>query len=333
MPAAIHAEGLARQFRVLRVRPGARADAGGGRARGYARVDALSDVTFSIEPGQMVGYLGPNGAGKSTTIKLLTGVLRPSAGTVRVLELDPCRQRQRLCAQIGVLFGQRSQLWWDIPLIESFFALRYIYALGAEDFRRQLGRLRELLQLDAFLQTPVRQLSLGQRMRGELAAVLLHRPRVLFLDEPTIGVDAVGKDALRRFLLEINRLDGVTILLTSHDLGDIESICGRVLLLHQGRLIGDGPPAEMTRRFGVRPVLILYFSADGRVRTDQVRDRLPPDCTLEARADGALAVTFDRMALTPPQLLSRLGDLPILDFRLEEASLAHAFLKVYGGGA
>ena len=327
---AIRAEGLSRHFRVLRARERAGAQTGGPLARGYARVDAVSDVSFAVDEGQIVGYLGPNGAGKSTTIKLLTGVLRPTAGSVQVLGVDPCRQRQRLCAQIGVLFGQRSQLWWDIPLIESFIALRYIYALEEADFRRQMEMLRELLQLDTFLQTPVRQLSLGQRMRGEFAAVLLHRPRILFLDEPTIGVDAVGKAALRRFLLELNRLEGVTIMLTSHDLGDIESICQRVLLLHRGRLIGDGPPAEMARKFGVRPALVLYFAPDAAPGLDQVADRLPADCGCEVRSDGGVAVAFDRSALTPPQVLARLGDLPLLDFRLEEASLAHAFLKVYG---
>jgi ABC-2 type transport system ATP-binding protein len=330
---AIRAEALSRSFRVLRGRDEAGRRVGGLWSRAYARVDAVTAVSFAIDEGQIVGYLGPNGAGKSTTIKMLTGVLRPSAGSVEVLGLDPFRQRQRLCAEIGVLFGQRSQLWWDIPLVESFVALRYIYALGAEDFRRQLDLLRDLLQLDPFLQTPVRQLSLGQRMRGELAAILLHRPRMLFLDEPTIGVDAVAKAALRRFLLDLNRIEGVTILLTSHDLGDIESVCRRVLLLHDGRLIGDGPPDEVARRFGVRPALVLYFPPDRPQRAEDLRLLLPAGCAVDARPDGTLAVAFDRTALTPPQILARLADVPILDFRLEEASLADAFLKVYGGAA
>lgn len=328
---AIRADDLRKTFRVLRGRDAVGRRAGGLFSRSYAPVEAVAGVSFAIEEGQIVGYLGPNGAGKSTTIKILTGVLRPSGGTVEVLGLDPFRQRQRLCTQIGVLFGQRSQLWWDIPLVESFVALRYIYALPSDDFQRQLGLLRELLQLDPFLQTPVRQLSLGQRMRGELAAILLHRPRILFLDEPTIGVDAVAKAALRRFLLELNRVERVTILLTSHDLGDIESVCGRVLLLHEGRLVADGRPGDVAHRFGVRPALVLYFPPDRPQRIEDLLPLLPAACTAEARADGAVAVAFDRTVLTPPQILAHLGDVPLLDFRLEEASLAAAFLNVYGG--
>ena len=168
-------------------------------------------------------------------------------------------------------------------------------------------------------------------MRGELAAVLLHRPRILFLDEPTIGVDAVAKAALRRFLLELNRVERLTILLTSHDLGDIESVCGRVLLLHEGRLVADGRPDDVAHRFGVRPALVLYFPPDRRQRAEDLRPLLPAGCSAEARADGAVAVAFDRTVLTPPQILAHLADVPLLDFRLEEASLADAFLKVYGG--
>jgi len=332
---AIRCEDLTRTFRVLGSRQNGaprRAFTGSPLSRSYQQVQAVAGVSFVVPEGQIVGYLGPNGAGKSTTIKMLTGVLRPSAGRISVLGLDPSRERQRLCAQIGVLFGQRSQLWWDIPLIESLIALRYVYALRPQDFQAQLAVLRELLQLDAFLQTPVRQLSLGQRMRGEIAAVLLHRPRMLFLDEPTIGVDAVGKAALRQFVLDLNRTGGVTILLTSHDLGDIESVCDRVLLLHQGRLIGDGSPRQIAERFGVRPILVLHFPRGRDDAAQSVSSLLPPGCTAEVRPDGSAAVSFDRTAVTPPQILARLGHLPIVDFRLEEASLAGAFLKVYAEG-
>ena len=329
---AISAHGLSKQFRVLRKREGARQALGGFLARTYQTVPAVEDVTFSVPEGQIVGYLGPNGAGKSTTIKMLTGVLRPARGQAAILGMDPFRERLRCCARIGVLFGQRSQLWWDIPLVESLIALRYVYALDGEAFERQFGLLRDLLELDPFLHTPVRQLSLGQRMRGELAATLIHRPRVLFLDEPTIGVDVVGKAALRRFILEVNRSEGVTVLLTSHDLGDIESVCQRVLLLHRGRLVGDGSPQEIAQRFGARSVLFVQLPPDRTDLADQVAPLVPPGCSVESRPNNGVAIGFDRAAITPPQILSRLAGVPIVDLRIEEASLADAFVKVYGQG-
>lgn len=325
---AIRAEALARTFRVLRAKEtGGRVT--GPLGRSYQTVAALDGVSFEVPDGQIVGYLGPNGAGKSTTIKIITGVLRPSGGTVSVLGLDPFRQRQLLCTQIGVLFGQRSQLWWDIPLVESFVALRYIYGLRAGDFKAQMGLLCDLLELDSFLNTPVRQLSLGQRMRGEIAAILLHHPRILFLDEPTIGVDAVAKAKLRSFLLAINRNEGTTILFTSHDLGDIESVAERVLLLYQGRLMADGSPQQIAKRFGVRPILSLHLPPSELDWIGVVSALLPSHCNVSRREEGGVSIAFDRSEITPPQILSRLGELPILDFGLEEASLTHAFLKAY----
>lgn len=328
---AIRAQGLSKHFRVLRKREGART-LGGFLARTYQTVQAVEDVTFSVPEGQIVGYLGPNGAGKSTTIKMLTGVLRPASGDAAILGMDPFRERLRCCGQIGVLFGQRSQLWWDIPLVETLIALRYVYALDAEAFRQQFDTLRDLLELDAFLHTPVRQLSLGQRMRGELAATLIHRPRVLFLDEPTIGVDVVGKAALRQFIREMNRSEGVTVMLTSHDLGDIESVCGRVLLLHRGRLVGDGTPGEIIQRFGARSVLFLQLPPDRPDLAAQVAPLVPAGCSMDARPNNGIAIGFDRSAITPPQILAHLTSVPIVDLRIEEASLADAFVKVYGQG-
>lgn len=328
---AIRADGLSKYFRVLRKRQGSRNMLGGFLTRTYQTVHAVEDVTFTVPEGQIVGYLGPNGAGKSTTIKMLTGVLRPASGDASILGMNPFRERLRCCGQIGVLFGQRSQLWWDIPLVETLVALRYVYALEAEAFQRQFDLLRALLELDPFLHTPVRQLSLGQRMRGELAATLIHRPRVLFLDEPTIGVDVVGKAALRQFILEVNRTEGVTVMLTSHDLGDIESVCQRVLLLHHGRLVGDGTPGEIAQRFGARSVLFLQLPPDQPELAAQVGPLVPQGCSVNARPNNGVAIEFDRSAITPPQILARLATVPIVDLRIEEASLADAFVKVYGG--
>jgi ABC-2 type transport system ATP-binding protein len=220
-------------------------------------VEAVRDISFQVERGELLGYLGPNGAGKSTTIKMLTGILVPSSGRVSVAGLDPSKRRIELAKRIGAMFGQRVQLWWDLPLIDSFELLRHIYKVPAERYRTSLARFRDVLDLDPFLQTPVRQLSLGQRIRGELTASMLHEPELLFLDEPTIGLDVVAKQRVRDFLVEINRERGVTVLLTTHDLGDIERLCKRLLVIDHGSLIWDGAIDELRERYGGERTLIV----------------------------------------------------------------------------
>lgn len=229
-----------------------------GRYRRRRRtVEAVNEISFGVERGELLGYLGPNGAGKSTTVKMLTGILVPSSGHVRVAGLEPTRQRIQLARRIGAMFGQRVQLWWDLPLIDSFELLRHIYRVPAARYRENLDRFRDVLELDPFLQTPVRQLSLGQRIRGELTAAMLHSPELLFLDEPTIGLDVVAKQRVREFLVELNRERGVTILLTTHDLGDIERLCSRLLVIDHGRLIWDGGIDDLKARYGEERTLIV----------------------------------------------------------------------------
>ncbi|MEU4118088.1 ATP-binding cassette domain-containing protein [Kitasatospora sp. NPDC028055] len=203
-------------------------------------VRAVDGLGFTVEAGECVGYIGPNGAGKSTTIKMLTGILVPSSGRLRVAGVDPARERVALARRIGVVFGQRTTLWWDLPLRDSFELARRIYRIPDRRYRENLGRCVELLDLGGLLDTPVRQLSLGQRMRGDLAAALLHDPQVLYLDEPTIGLDVVSKGRVREFLREVNRDRGTTVLLTTHDLTDIEQLCGRVMVIDHGRVVHDG---------------------------------------------------------------------------------------------
>jgi ABC-2 type transport system ATP-binding protein len=226
-------------------------------------VDAVKGISFRVERGELLGYLGPNGAGKSTTIKMLTGILVPSAGHVRVAGLEPSRRRIELARRIGAMFGQRVQLWWDLPLQDSFDLLRHVYKVPGDRYRDRLARLRRVLDLDPFLQTPVRQLSLGQRIRGELAAAMLHGPELLFLDEPTIGLDVVAKQRVRDFLLEVNREDGVTVMLTTHDLGDIERLCERLLVIDRGALIWDGAIPELKERFGGERTLVVDLEEPG----------------------------------------------------------------------
>ncbi len=241
----VEAVGLTKEFRKFRSRPGLAGAFADLFARRYQVVRAVDRVDLVVRRGEMVGYLGPNGAGKSTTIRLLAGILVPTSGLLRVNGMVPWRERERFARTIGVVFGQRSQLWYDLAVRESFRLLQRIYRVPEEDFRRQYGFLAEALDLDPLLEVPVRHLSLGQRMRCELAAALLHDPPLLFLDEPTIGLDVVAKRRIRAFLRELNRRRGVTVLLTTHDLGDIEALCERAVILDRGRVIFDGPLAEL----------------------------------------------------------------------------------------
>ena len=236
----IQVEHLCKTYRVARRDGGLlKAIAALGR-RETEEIRALDDISFTVPDGQIVGYIGPNGAGKSSTIKILSGILNPDSGTCLVNGRVPWKERRRHVAEIGVVFGQRSQLWWDVPVIDSFSLLRDIYRLDEAAWREALEELTDLLDLSELLRTPARQLSLGQRMRCEAAASLLHRPRVLFLDEPTIGLDAVSKLKLRAFIQELNKKRGTTVLLTTHDMQDIEALAHRVLLIGRGRLLLDG---------------------------------------------------------------------------------------------
>ncbi len=247
--ALIEVEDLTRTF-VVRRRS--------GRVRRTAtEVRAVDGLSFDVERGEMVGYIGPNGAGKSTTIKMLTGILVPTSGRLSVAGVDPSRNRVELTRRIGVVFGQRTTLWWDLPLRDSFDLLRRIYRVDGERFRRNLAEFCELLDLGDLLDTPVRQLSLGQRMRGDIAAALLHDPEILYLDEPTIGLDVVSKGRLREFLRRINSERQVTLLLTTHDLQDIEQLCSRVMVIDHGSLVYDGSLGGLHARAGSTRTLVV----------------------------------------------------------------------------
>lgn len=227
--------------------------------RQYEDRVAVADVTMSLEPGELVGYIGPNGAGKSTTIKMLTGILVPTSGDVRVAGIVPYQNRRANARNIGVVFGQRSQLYWDLPLIESFELLRAIYEIPRAAYQRTLDRFIELLAMDEFLRTPVRQLSLGQRMRGDFAAAMLHDPKIVYLDEPTIGLDVVAKEAIREFIARVNAERGTTIILTTHDLADVERLCRRIVLIDKGTIIYDGDVERIKSEYGRFRTLVLRF--------------------------------------------------------------------------
>jgi ABC-2 type transport system ATP-binding protein len=319
----ISVQGLTKTFKVPVRNAGIGASLASVIKRSYRVVEALQGVSFEINEGELVGYIGPNGAGKSTTVKVMSGILVPDSGSCLILGLTPWKSRIQHVRRIGVVFGQRTQLWWDVPVIDSFELLRDIYRMPDADYRRSKDELVEALAIGPLLDMPVRQLSLGQKMRCELAASLLHRPPVLFLDEPTVGLDAISKLAVRRFIQNINRERRTTVILTTHDMDDIESLCSRVILIGKGRVLFDGTLLELkNRRVRERRVIIeLVRPEDGRfLRGTPVLER--PDGRLEIRCD------LDKT--TPAAIIERFSrDIGVKDFTVEDPPIEEIVAGLY----
>jgi ABC-2 type transport system ATP-binding protein len=312
----IQARGLRKDFTVR---------AKVGRFRREKRVvSAVDGVDLDVERGELLGYIGPNGAGKSTTLKMLTGVLVPSAGEVLVCGLPPVARRTRLARRIGVVFGQRSQLWWDLPLRDSFELLRHVYRVPAGAHAARLARCRSLLALDEFAGTPVRQLSLGQRMRGELTAALLHSPEVLFLDEPTIGLDVVSKQAVRGFLAELHQAGETTIVLTTHDLADIERLCERLVVIDHGRVVHDGSIEALHARYGSRRRIVVDLDAPLPHPPE------PPGARLESVESDGLRLTYALTGATAGEVVARLaGVAELRDLSVVEPDIEDVVARLY----
>jgi ABC-2 type transport system ATP-binding protein len=291
--------------------------------RRKVEVDAVADVTFEVAPGETVGYLGPNGAGKSTTIKMITGILTPSAGEVRTLGIDPVRRRTDLARRIGVVFGQRTQLWWDLPLADSFELLHHVYRTERARHAENLATFTDLLDMGSFIQTPVRQLSLGQRMRGELTAALLHDPDLVVLDEPTIGLDVVSKHAVRDFLADLNRERGTTILLTTHDLDDVERLCRRMMIIDHGRVIHDGSVAGFKATYGTRRTVVVDLVDE--------QPALDVPSTTVVRMEGRRQwLSFDRRETTAAAVVAGIASATALeDLAVEEPEIEDLVREVY----
>jgi ABC-2 type transport system ATP-binding protein len=318
----IEVHNLSKVFRVHRKRG---RGLGGVFRREVVEIRAVERVSFAVGAGEIVGYVGPNGAGKSTTIKMLTGILQPSGGTMRVAGLDPTHDRRELARRIGVVFGQRTQLWWDLPLIDSFELLRHIYRVPEAVYRQRLAEFTALLDLAPFLRTPVRQLSLGQRMRGDLAAALLHAPAILYLDEPTIGLDVVAKARMREFLATLNAEHGVTVLLTTHDMADIERLCSRMLIIDHGHVIYDGSLDAIKDRFGGERTVVVDLEEEEPPLT-------VPDATV-VRVDGPRQwLRFRRTETTAAQVIASVAATARLrDLAIEEPAIEDIVRRIYEG--
>ena len=285
-------------------------------AREQEVVTALDDVSFQISDGEMVGYIGPNGAGKSTTIKIMCGILTPDSGVCEINGRIPWQQRIAHVREIGVVFGQRSQLWWDVPVIDSFELIRDIYAIDQKTYRNNLDELVGLLDLADIVKTPARALSLGQRMRCEIAASLLHNPQTLFLDEPTIGLDAVSKIAVRRFIRELNARHGTTVILTTHDMSDIEQMTERILLIGRGRILLDGSLDELKRQSSRRKTLVIEYIGKPPAATAGM--------TVLESGEGRLVITLDPSLLPVSEAIALISaetdltDVSVSDISAEE---------------
>ncbi|OMF81589.1 ABC transporter ATP-binding protein [Paenibacillus glucanolyticus] len=297
----------------------------------YREKRAVDNINFSINEGEAVAYVGPNGAGKSTTIKMLSGILTPTSGGISVNGLDPHKDRIQNARQIGAVFGQRTQLWQDIPVTESLSLIKDIYDIPVDIFKQRLDKLIELLGMSDFLQLTARKLSLGQRMRADLAAALLHEPRIVYLDEPTIGLDIAVKQQVRNFVKQINKEKEATIILTTHDLGDIEELCTRLIMIDKGKIIFDGPLDSVVEKYSTERVLHFQVK-ESIVSTLSSIIHLPPSCRFEEKSSTHFSISFDKSKISASEIVtSILAVTDIIDFKLDEPKIESVIKRVYEG--
>lgn len=315
-------ESLWKRFQVAERKPGFVGALRGVFSRSYRDINALRNVGFSVEAGELVGYIGPNGAGKSTTIKILSGILVPSSGKCEINGVTPWLNRQQHVKNIGVVFGQRTQLWWDLPVVESFELLRDIYQVPTRDYKDRMDELIQTMRIEDLLDTPVRQLSLGQRMRCDLVAALLHRPSILFLDEPTIGLDAVSKLAIREFIRKLNRDHGVTVILTTHDMDEIEALCERIIVIDNGAIFNDGTLENLRSRVNPERRLKVEFSENIAFSHDEVR--------IVSREGNTLHLSFNPIEMTTTGLIQLLSEsYPVKDLFVENPPIEEIIAQLY----
>lgn len=330
----IEVKHIRKEFVTPKKYPGLKGAIKGLFRREKVRKVAVDDISFTIADGEIVGYIGSNGAGKSTTIKMMTGILHPTSGKILVNGIDPGEKRKENAANIGVVFGQRTQLWWDLPLSESFTILKEIYNVSDGDYRQRMEFINQVLGLQEFFDSPVRTLSLGQRMRADLGAALLHNPKVLYLDEPTIGLDIVVKDNIRQAIRKINREQNTTVILTTHDIGDIEELCSRIIIIDEGRKIYDGTLEHLRDTYATHRIVRAEIHRPLECCLWEKLEVAPEDCVTEYDAEHKiLEIRFDKNKLHVPQILHAvMQETQVRDMRIVETELAQIVKQIYTHG-
>lgn len=329
----IKVENITKEFKSNKKYPGFKGAIKSFFSTEYIIKKAVDDISFSIEDGEIVGYIGANGAGKSTTIKMMTGILTPTSGKITVDGLVPYEKRKENAKHIGVVFGQKTQLWWDLPLSETFTLLKEIYEVSNKDFNERMAFLNSTLSLEDFMLTPVRSLSLGQRMRADIAAALIHNPKVVYLDEPTIGLDVMVKEKVRNAIREINKKYGTTIILTTHDLNDIEELCSRIIIIDDGKKIYDGSLEEIKSRYGARTSIELQVKKKIDLSSLNFKENLEEDDLNIKEENNKIIATFNKNKISSSEIMSEiLTKVEVIDFKVIETSIEDIIKKIYSEG-
>lgn len=324
---------LSRDFKSNKKYPGFKGAIKSFFSREYVVKKAVENISFEIQDGEIVGYIGANGAGKSTTIKMMTGILTPTSGEILVNGICPYENREKNAMDIGVVFGQRTQLWWDLPLSETFSLLKDIYEVSDSDFEKRMKFLDEVLELEPFMLSPVRNLSLGQRMRADLAAALVHNPKIIYLDEPTIGLDVVVKENVRRAIKELNKEYGTTIILTTHDLSDIEELCSRIIIIDNGVKIYDGGLKEIKEKYGYMTTIELQVKQNSNEINLNIALNLNEEDLNYSYDVGKLTVSFNKNKIASTEIIQYImKNFSVIDFSIKETSIEDIIKKIYRDG-
>ena len=325
----IKVENLSKEFKISKKYPGFKGALRSFFSTEYTIKKAVDDISFEINDGEIVGYIGANGAGKSTTIKMMTGILTPSSGRIIVVGVIPYENREKNAKNIGVVFGQKTQLWWDLPVSETFPLLKDIYGVSDEDYEERMNYFKEILGLDEFFLSPVRTLSLGQRMRADLAAALIHNPKIIYLDEPTIGLDVVVKESVRKAIKNINEKYGTTIILTTHDLNDIEELCNRIIIIDSGKKIYDGELEGVKEQFGYLTTIEIQLKDKSNIEKINFARFKDDDFKLNMK-ESKVSITFNKNNISSADIIGEvMKKSKVIDFNIKETSIEDIVKKMY----
>ena len=325
----IKVENLSKEFKISKKYPGFKGALRSFFSTEYTIKKAVDDISFEINDGEIVGYIGANGAGKSTTIKMMTGILTPSSGRIIVVGVIPYENREKNAKNIGVVFGQKTQLWWDLPVSETFPLLKDIYGVSDEEYEERMNYFKEILGLDEFFLSPVRTLSLGQRMRADLAAALIHNPKIIYLDEPTIGLDVVVKESVRKAIKDINEKYGTTIILTTHDLNDIEELCNRIIIIDKGKKIYDGELEGVKEQFGYLTTIEIQLKDKNNIEKINFRRFKDDDFKLDMK-ESKVNITFNKNNISSADIIGEvMKKSKVIDFNIKETSIEDIVKKMY----